>query len=57
MQIGDLVRYLIYAKGQMQPSIGIVTYQFSNLDVFVLFADGEYQMDPVDLEVINAEYY
>ena len=44
--VGDLVRHF----GQ---DIGVVIHVFKNGDVSILFADGEYQLDPEDCEVIS----
>ena len=46
MKVGDLVRH-------DDKDIGIVDHIFDNGDVCVFFSDGEYQVDPDDLEVIS----
>ena len=47
MQVGDLVKQASW------DGIGIVVRLWTHEAVSVLFADGEYYIDNVDLEVLN----
>jgi len=55
MKVGDLIRVSNAADlPEAIGDIGIITWVFKNHgDVIVHFSDGQYQMDPDDLEVID----
>jgi len=53
-KIGDLVRHVAYKEGLAlgDDLIGLVMNVFDDGDIYVLFEDGEYQVDGGNYEVV-----